>query len=251
MAVTGVFHHIASFLLFSAAILLLVTDITAPVIDHLSIMKVRLANATDTHETAVTFGSFGYCTIHTLSGDNYCSHSHIGYSPVAVLVSAGATSSSDDSDSSDSVDSISDVFSTTNTKVIRNLTKVMILHPIATGIVFLACLLGLAAGVCGSFMGSFVGMIGFLVTLVALVVDFVLFAIVHNKINDDDNDTGATASYGPGIWTVVASAVCSLLGTLLLFFSCCSGRMHQRRDMMPDKPVTAAVPQTGRFFFRR
>lgn len=67
MARTGFFHHIGSFLLFSASILLLVTSISAPVVNHLSLLKVRLGNATEAHKTALTFGTFGYCLVDTPS----------------------------------------------------------------------------------------------------------------------------------------------------------------------------------------
>ncbi len=64
---TGFFHHIGTFLLFVAVILLIVTDITAPVVNGLSLMKINLGNSTSAHHSAVTFGTFGYCTLDTLN----------------------------------------------------------------------------------------------------------------------------------------------------------------------------------------
>lgn len=56
MAKTGLFHHVGTFLLFAASILLLITTISSPVVNDISILKVSLAN-----DSSVTFGTFGYC----------------------------------------------------------------------------------------------------------------------------------------------------------------------------------------------
>lgn len=58
MAKTGFFHHIGTFLLFAATILLLITSISAPVINKISILEVNLENGTE-----ISFGSWGYCFI--------------------------------------------------------------------------------------------------------------------------------------------------------------------------------------------
>ncbi len=46
-----------------AAILLLVTTISAPVVGDLSILKVMLTNKTDIRHSSVTFGTFGHCIL--------------------------------------------------------------------------------------------------------------------------------------------------------------------------------------------
>lgn len=56
--VLGFFHHLGSFLLLAACILLIITTITAPVIKNLAILRVDLQNG-DT----VNFGTFGYCIL--------------------------------------------------------------------------------------------------------------------------------------------------------------------------------------------
>jgi hypothetical protein len=60
---TSTFHHIGTFLLFAAAILLLVTTISAPVIGDIPILKVMLTNFTDIRNSSVTFGTFGHCVL--------------------------------------------------------------------------------------------------------------------------------------------------------------------------------------------
>jgi hypothetical protein len=64
MAKTGFFHHIGTFLLFAAAILLLITTISSPVINDIGVMRVNLQNSTNGHNSIVSFGSFGYSILH-------------------------------------------------------------------------------------------------------------------------------------------------------------------------------------------
>lgn len=58
MAVTGIFHHMGTFLLLAATVLLLITTITAPVVNSISMLDVKLANG-----STVSFGTFGYCIL--------------------------------------------------------------------------------------------------------------------------------------------------------------------------------------------
>src|SRR5262245_59034194 len=84
------------------------------------------------------------------------------------------------------------------------LTKVMILHPIATFLNFLAFGMALSAGVLGSFIASLIALVSFLVTLVALVCDFVLFGIIKSNVNSSlDNRFGESVAYfSVGMWTL-------------------------------------------------
>lgn len=61
MARTGFFHHIGTFLLFAGAVLLLITTISAPVVNNISILKVHLSDRSTAGYSSVTFGTFGYC----------------------------------------------------------------------------------------------------------------------------------------------------------------------------------------------
>jgi hypothetical protein len=63
MAKTGIFHHFGTFLLFVAAILLLITTISAPVVGDIAILKVTLTNKSDIRHSSVTFGTFGHCIL--------------------------------------------------------------------------------------------------------------------------------------------------------------------------------------------
>jgi hypothetical protein len=59
MGALGFLHHIGTFLLFSATVLLIITCISAPVVNDLALMKVELGG--DDSRSTVTFGTFGYC----------------------------------------------------------------------------------------------------------------------------------------------------------------------------------------------
>lgn len=65
MAITGIFHHIGTFFLLVATVLLVITSISAPVVNDIGLLKVQLSNATSEHWTEVSFGSFGYCVLDT------------------------------------------------------------------------------------------------------------------------------------------------------------------------------------------
>jgi hypothetical protein len=212
MARTGFFHHIGTFLLFTATVLLIITCISAPVVHDLAILKVDLGNRPSTTHSTVTFGTFGFCK-NNLNGDGNddCSSSTLGYSPAFVMNQVDNTQ-----------------FSEYAERTTRSLTKAMILHPIACGLNFIAFMLALGAGLVGSLLASMVALLAFLVTLVIMIIDFVMFSIVRNNINEDG--TGARAYYAAAAWTILFSAICSLIGTLIVFFTCCSGRMHKRRN---------------------
>lgn len=59
MAVTGFIHHFGTFLLLVATVLLVITSISSPVVNNISILTVKLGDASAGNE--ITFGTFGYC----------------------------------------------------------------------------------------------------------------------------------------------------------------------------------------------
>ena len=67
----------------------------------------------------------------------------------------------------------------------------MILHPVAAGIAFLAFLMALGSGFFGSLLAAFTSLVTFVVTVVVLICDFVLFALIRDNVNDQDSDAHA------------------------------------------------------------
>ncbi len=109
------------------------------------------------------------------------------------------------------------------------LSKVMILHPVATAICFISFLLNLGAGVVGSFLASVVALIAFVVTAIVCITDFVLFSIIKVDVNDPNTGNGGDAFYSTGIWTLLAAAILTLIAAIVTFITCCSTRFHRSR----------------------
>lgn len=238
---TPVFHHIGTFLLLAAAALLLVTTITAPVVGDLSLLKVTLTNFTNIRNSSVTFGTFGYCVLDVppiTTDQDWCSPRTIGYQPASIMATIEGTG-----------------FSTASGDTANGLTRVMILHPIACGLAFISFFLALGSGICGSLFASAVSFITFLITLVVMACDFAAFGIIRNNVNNDG--TGSRAEFGVGMWTVLAAMVALLLGTIIVFFSCCFSRRSRRNEVRHSKVDNgyanggAAVTRRRRFWQRR
>jgi len=84
----------------------------------------------------------------------------IGYDAVGVLTAAVNTQ-----------------FGSTQRDSVKNLTRAMILHPIAAVLAFIAFLISAGAGFFGSFLASVVAFITWLVTLVIMAIDLAMFGV--------------------------------------------------------------------------
>lgn len=89
-----------------------------------------------------------------------CSKVMIGYDAVGVLQSVVNTQF--DSNQRDSI---------------NNLTRAMILHPIAAVLAFIAFMISAGAGFFGSFLGSVLAFIAWLVTVVVMAIDLAMFGV--------------------------------------------------------------------------
>lgn len=69
------------------------------------------------------------------------------------------------------------MFSRAAADSVDGLTDVMILHPIACFIAFLAFALSLGAGVIGSVIGALVALVAWVLTVVVMAIDFSLFGV--------------------------------------------------------------------------
>ncbi|EEY14311.1 conserved hypothetical protein [Verticillium alfalfae VaMs.102] len=131
MGVLALVNHFGTFLLFLAMVLLIVSSITAPTVNSLSLFSVNLGS--DSGD--ISFGTFGYC-VHDVRGRG-CSRTSIGYSPTSILREVDGTDFSDWTESTS-----------------KALTNVMILHPIGAGIAFVGFALSLGSSFFGSFLSS-------------------------------------------------------------------------------------------------
>jgi len=148
------------------------------------------------------------------SGKDLCSGSHVGYNPAAVMNSVDGTDFSDYAE---------------NTA--KALTRVMVLHPVAACLSFIAFFLAMGAGVVGSFLASIVATLAFVVTLVVLVCDFVGLGVIKSNVNNENNGRfDSNAYFSVGMWCVLVAGVCNLLAAIVVFLTCCTGRMKKRRE---------------------
>jgi uncharacterized membrane protein len=236
MAKTGIFHHFGTFLLFASSILLLITTISAPVVGDIAILKVMLTNKTDIRNSSVTFGTFGHCVLDVApvqTDQDYCFPKSIGYNPANIMAEIDQTT-----------------FKTASTNTSKALTRVMILHPIACGLAFIAFLLALGAGFCGAIMAAVVAAITWVITLIVLVTDFVLFGIIKNHVNSDGS--GSHAYFSVGMWTILAAMILLFIATLVVLFTCCSSRMHrQNRTSSKEARYANGTTSTRRRFWQR
>jgi MFS family permease len=233
MARTGPLHWVGVFFLLAAAILLLITTISAPVINDIALLKVTLTNQSALRNSSVTFGTFGYCVLDVAppqTDQDYCTSKTIGYNPAVEMALVDGTG-----------------FSTVSSGTADGLTRVMILHPIACGVAFIAFLLSCGAGVVGSLLGAVVAGIAFIITLVVLATDFVWTGIIRNAVNSDGS--GSSASFSVGIWTLLAAFILLFFGMFIVLFTCFSARRQKKRDRAAYKAETTTT--TKRHFWQR
>lgn len=137
-------------------------------------------------------------------------------------------------------------FSTASGDTADALTKVMILHPIACALAFIAFLLALGAGFVGSLLASMVSAVAFIVTLVVMATDFVWAGIIKNHVNSDG--TGSHAYYSVGMWTILAAMIILFFATFIVFFSCCCARRTDRISKVDGAYANGAATRRRRFW---
>lgn len=118
------------------------------------------------------------------------------------------------------------VFSRASADSVDGLTRVMVLHPIACAIAFLAFGLSLGAGVVGSVLGALVAFVAWVVTVVVMAVDFSLFGTVKDHVNKQNK--GSHAFYSVGMWTCLAAMVLLFLGMFIVLFTCFGARKEKK-----------------------
>jgi len=194
--------HVGTFLLLCAAVLLLVSTITAPVVHNISLLKISTANG----GSSTTFGALGYCS--GSSGSNGCSPKHVGYDIAAVVSAVTGASYSSSS--------------------LKHLTSALVLHPVATGLTFIAFFIALLAHRIGFIFASFIAALAWVVTAVLLIIDFAIFGSVKHHVNDLSNGVDGRATFGTGIWLVVAAFVILFFASFITCCGCFTERRHRK-----------------------
>lgn len=139
-----------------------------------------------------------------------------------------------------------------DTTALRNLTYVLILHPIGrypsldlsftpsvniytrltgAGLAFVAFLFGLCGSVrysrIGTVVMSIIAGIAVIITLVAFIVDMILFEIIRSRIRSDTD--GNKAKLGNAIWLTLAALIALMLGTCTAACGSFGRYRHHRR----------------------
>ncbi|PWN19448.1 pali-domain-containing protein [Microstroma glucosiphilum] len=157
----------------AAAVLLALATVTVPVTTSLYFLEVT-ASTRSTAET-LRFGTLGYCVNST------CSSASVGYNVTDAADLLGVSGSAS-------------FLKSLATDAVRDLTYVLILHPIACGLAALAFLLGVLQH-CAFGMGclaTFVAGLATTVSLASFAIDLALFTILKKRVES----AGGTASYG-------------------------------------------------------
>ena len=97
---------------------------------------------------------------------DYCYPRHVGYKPADIMSAIDGTP-----------------FSKAASDTVDGLTRVMVLHPIACAVAFIAFALSCGAGVVGSLLGAMVAALAWVLTLVVMAVDFSLFGVRHQILS--------------------------------------------------------------------
>jgi len=218
--VLGFCHHIGTFLLLASFALMLVVSITAPRINSLGLLHVNLSNSSQ-----VSYGSFGYCVLNAAGGHDYCSGSHIGYKIAYIQNQVDKTH-----------------FASSTQATLDGLTNVMVLHPIACGICFIAFAFAVGSGVLGSLLASATALLAWVIVFVAMIIDFIVMGSVKDHINSKKDGQGNHARFGTAMWLVLATFLILLVAAVDLFLSCCA----RRRERKADKEAAAASTAHGR-----
>lgn len=227
-------HYFGSFLLFAACVLFIISSISAPVVSRISMMTVYLGGNAD-NSPSVTFGTFGWC-VRNAGSSNGCSRSMVGYNIFDILANV--------------VDSNDDRLEQWATATANGLTNVMVLHPVVAGLAFIAFLLSLASGLFGGILSMLAALLTFIVALVVVVCDFVLFGYVRDQVRDaQSNDWTA---WGAGTWTALAGLVLIFVAFIITFITCCAGRREKKRNVVKEERVgDYGTPARRRHFWQR
>ncbi|KAG8869588.1 hypothetical protein FRB98_002371 [Tulasnella sp. 332] len=117
-------------------------------------------------------------------------------------------------------------FSNSKGKTLNNLLNALILHQVAAGVAFIAFLLAVISHRIGFLLASAVASLAWVITLVAMAIDFALFGVIKTHVHDAHN--GMTASYGVATWTTLAAFIILFFATNTTCFACVTGRRGKK-----------------------
>lgn len=145
-------------------------------------------------------------------------------------------------------------FQNTSGGTANSLTRVMVLHPIACGLAFVAFLTTLGGRtIVSSVSGSLVAGLAWILVLVSLAVDFTAFGIIRHQVNDQAGGLYPKASFGSAIWCLVASFILlsgGIVITGLSFFGAFREKRAEKKraaETQRQQTATAGEKKKKRF----
>ncbi|KJA22106.1 hypothetical protein HYPSUDRAFT_664231 [Hypholoma sublateritium FD-334 SS-4] len=116
-------------------------------------------------------------------------------------------------------------------------TRGLAVHPVATGVTFIAFLMSFSTHITVTLAASFVSFLAALLTLIAFAIDIALLALVKHAINGIG--IGAKTETAPGFWLTFVSLILLLLGGCTV----CFGR---RKERMSSSYTNYPMQTSGR-----
>ncbi|KAF2207276.1 hypothetical protein CERZMDRAFT_115280 [Cercospora zeae-maydis SCOH1-5] len=219
-------HFFGVALLLISSLLLLFVTLSAPIINHLGLLTIDLGFMGDKNQPySFVYGTFGSCCLHCGDhGIDVCTGRHIGYEPSRQMAN-----------------SLHIPYQDVSSGTSDALTRVMVLHPIACGVSFIAFLLSIGGGIIGSLAGALTAGFAWVLVLIVMATDFTLFGIVRHHVNENGLSV-ARASFGDAMWLLVASFVLLFAGMGILLFTCCVARKEKNRKERREKEIASTMP---------
>ncbi|GAA6052256.1 hypothetical protein JCM3770_007403 [Rhodotorula araucariae] len=209
----------------AATVLLVLVTVSTPLLKSLYFLKATIDTTVGNTDISGTIklGTFGYCVGGT------CTVARLGYQlDIAKLLSV-----------SGSLGSLSD-------SVLKWITYLLILHPIAAGFGAVSVVFGLLAhthSFAGTTLSTCFASFAATITLLAFVFDIAVFVIAKKRI--ESSDVGGKAELGNAIWMTLAALI--LYTVSGFFFGCgaCIIRKRRREQQVSDSYRPAVDPDYG------
>ncbi|CAE6520624.1 unnamed protein product [Rhizoctonia solani] len=219
---------IVPFLVFAGFLLLLLVSLSIPIIKTISILNLAANLQAGFANTGVSggvkFGLWGYCVSEISASvigvsqtrPGYCSRTRLGYDIDSQLLQSLGL---------DNLDNL----------ISRGLTLVLVLHPIACGLAFLALLFALML-LCrparlASAMALVFSVLAAILATIAFAIDVALTTIAKNKVSDA-TDGNLKVTYGAVPWMTLGAMVALWAATV---GACCGIFVGGRRRREAEK----------------
>jgi len=218
----------APFLFFIAFLLMLLVTLSVPILksiyvfDISAFVSVGSGVLSASASEIVKFGIFGWCSsalsanVLSFSVDEpaQCSKRHLGFTVSPELQKVLSTINEQD---------LVDVIQ-------KALSVVLILHPIACGIAFLALVFSLLALLrhhtrAWDLLATLVGVLAAFLTTVIFIIDIVFVLIAKSKLHQK-TEGHASVSWGNAVWLTLVAAICAWIACV----GACWGVIRGRRE---------------------